>query len=267
MRVRTNIATVVPLGVLGSEVRNSPLRQFHARGALEEAEGHLLQARRNLAALLAIPPDRAGALEVRGSLDDRSPPPPGVEELLGLALASRPDLAAERLGIAYARAAVQAARAERFDDAVTFFTPYEAQDYRPQGKRVAAGWGGGAGTTLPILDRNQGAIARARIDVGQARVEREGVERRVANQVQQARTEYEASRETVRRWEQEALPASRGLRDEALRRWAAGGEEFDAVLDAQKTYAEAVEGCLAARVRHRRSMLKLNTAVGQRVLP
>jgi cobalt-zinc-cadmium efflux system outer membrane protein len=110
--------------------------------------------------------------------------------LLRLALESRPDVKAERLGLEYDRATVQAERAETFDDAIVFYSPFEAQNFVHQGKRSVTSWGGGAGTILPILDRNQGEIARARINVSQTEIELRGLERRVAHEVLRARTDY-----------------------------------------------------------------------------
>ncbi len=167
------------------------LRQYHARGALVEAEGQLLQARRNLTVLLALPPDRADGLEVRGSVHDRSPPPPGVEELLRLALGSVHDSAGPG----------------------------------PQ----------------------RGGHRRARIDLAQVQLVLEGLERRVTNQVQRARTEYEASREAVRRHEQEGLPAAGRLREEKLRRFVEGKESIAALLAVQQEHGEMVRRYLEAR--------------------
>jgi cobalt-zinc-cadmium efflux system outer membrane protein len=71
----------------------------------------------------------------------------------------------------------------------------------------------------------------------------------------------------VRRYEQEGLPAARRFRDEKLRRYAEGKEGLAGLLAAQQDHSEMVRRYLEALVRHRRSMLRLNTAVGQRLLP
>ena len=51
--------------------------------------------------------------------------------------------------------------------------------------------------------------------------------------------------------------------------FVAGNEERPALefLDAQKTFNDAVKSYRDGLVRHRRAMLDLNTAVGERVLP
>jgi cobalt-zinc-cadmium efflux system outer membrane protein len=243
------------------------VQRFRATTTVEDSRGQLLQARRSLGALLAIPWQTSDSLEVCGTLRDPYPPPPGARELLRIALVSRPDLAAERLGVAHNSAGVQVARAEVFDDAIAFYSPFQADDNTPEGKRVSTAWGGGAGTTLPLLDRNQGTIAHARIDVTQTQMERDGLTRRVANEVQRARTEYEASRKAARELEMESIPLLRRLRDEARQRYAAGAGQVQSVLDAQKEHDEEVRRLIETLARHRRAMLKLNTVVGERILP
>ncbi len=243
------------------------LQRFNAEAAVREAEVELAQRKRNLAVLLAIPPDKAGELEINGSLDEHSGPPPPVEELIHLALESRPDLAAQRLGSERDRALVQVTQAERFDDAAVFVSPYEVQNNSPQGKKSSSGWGGGALFAVPILDRNQGVIARARINLRQGQIEVEGMERVAVNEVRHAWTEYSASREVVQQYEHEGLPAARHVLKEEERQYLEGKQGIDALLEARKEYSEMVRLYREAQVHHRRSMLKLNTAVGKRILP
>jgi cobalt-zinc-cadmium efflux system outer membrane protein len=250
-----------------SEYQRALVQKFHADGALHSAEVSLVQAKRNLATLLALPPSQTDCLEVRDSLHDRAPSPPCAEALIQLALQVRSDLAAYRLGVERARADVRLARSEGLEDVFLFYTPYTAADYSPEGKQLAGGWGLGVLMPIPAFNRNQGNVERARINVTQVQIELEGLERRVANEVQQAWTEYEASRETLRRFEQEGLPAVRQLRDEKLRLYREGKETLDAIMRVQLEYSEMVRRYLQALVHHRRSMLALNTAVGQRILP
>ncbi len=243
------------------------LRQFNAQAALKDAMVEMMQRKQNLAALLAIPPEKADCLVVEGFLDDHIPPPPPLEELIRLALEARPDLAAQRLGIDHDRAIVQVTRAERFDDAAVFFTPYEAEDNSPVNKKSSSGWGAGALFAVPILDRNQGVIARARLNLQQRHIEVEGLERQTINDVRQAWTEYTASRQVVQQYEQEGLPIARRVAETMFRQYRENKEGIDALLEARANYAEMARLYREALVRHRRSMLKLNTAVGRRILP
>jgi cobalt-zinc-cadmium efflux system outer membrane protein len=187
--------------------------------------------------------------------------------LIQIALQTRPDLLAYRLGLDRAEADVRLARAEALDNVFLFYTPLNATDFSPQGKQSANGWGVGAILPVPLFDRNQGDIARARVNVTQTELEREVLERRIINEVQYAATEYELSRAEVEQYEQEILASARTLREEKYRLFTQGQESLDALLEIQEDYDEAVRGYLEALVRHRRDMLRLNIAVGQRILP
>lgn len=243
------------------------LRQFKAQAALKEAMEEWAQRNRNLAALLAMPADKAEDLVVSGSLDDRSPMPPPVEELIRLALESRPDLAAQRLGIEHDQAIVQVTRAERFDDAAVFWTPYEVQNNSPVNKKSSTGWGGGMLFAVPLFDRNQGVIARAQINLQQRHIEMEGLERLTINDVRQACIEYTASRQAVQQYEEEGLPAAGRIAEAMYRQYLEKKGGIDALLEARANYGEMARLYREARVRHRRAMLKVNTAVGKRILP
>ncbi|HZV05136.1 MAG TPA: TolC family protein [Gemmataceae bacterium] len=243
------------------------IQKFNAEAAVREAETALVQANRLVAALLAIPPEQADSLTVRDALRDRSPPPPGVEALVRLALMVRPDVAAYRLSVERAKAELKLEKSEGLEDVFLFYTPYTAQDFTPLGQQVAGGWGLGVLLPIPVFNRNQGNIQRARINVTQMRINLEGLEQQASNEVRQAFTEYTVSAQAVRQLEQEGLPLVDRIRVERLRGYSEGKENLNAYLESQKDYSEMVRRYLDALVRHRRAMLKINTAVGQRVLP
>ena len=69
------------------------------------------------------------------------------------------------------------------------------------------------------------------------------------------------------RIEAEILPAARENLDLALRGGGADDESAIAIIEAQRAYGDISRKYLEALVRHRRSMFRINTAVGQRVLP
>jgi outer membrane protein, heavy metal efflux system len=234
---------------------------------LAEAEATLRRTKRTLGVLLNVPPDRAEAIELRGTIADLMAEPPPADELVRLAMGSRPDLAAQRLGIRRAEADVRLARANRMPDIYLLYQPYTFQDLAPLGQKSATSWALGATVPLPVHNRNQGTIRRAVLNVEQTQVELAALERRVAAEVIQAGREYAASRAAVRRVEAQVLPAARELRDDAFALFTAGEQDALAYSNAQRDYNEAVLQYRGLLIRHRRSMLALNTAVGRRVLP
>jgi cobalt-zinc-cadmium efflux system outer membrane protein len=250
-----------------SAAARAALRQAQARIALRRAETALLHARRNLAVLLALPADKADRLRLRGTLAERPAEPPCLNELIALALRVRPDLRAYRLSVERAQAEVQREKAEALEDVFVFFSPYQAVDLTPQGKQVASSWEFGLLLPIPAFNRNQGEIARARINVGQWRMEVERAEAEVVDEVRRALTEYTVSRQAARQYERDILPPVRGLRAEKFRRFREDGTDLKDCLAAQRDYEETVRDYVETLARHRRAMLRLNVAVGQRIFP
>jgi cobalt-zinc-cadmium efflux system outer membrane protein len=234
---------------------------------VREAEHAVSRTTRTLAQMLNIPRDQALSIRIRDRLRDDHPLPMSEDDLIRKALESRPDLAAFRLGIRRAEAEVTLARRERFSDLYLLYQPYTLQDNRPFGLKSPISWAVGITAPLPVYNRNQGNIERARINVTQTQVQYAQLERQVADEVSEAVREFQLSLEAVLEIEREVLPASRRVRDAALRRFQ--GEATSAIefLEAQKDFNERVRNYRDALVRHRRAMLDLNTAVGQRLLP
>jgi cobalt-zinc-cadmium efflux system outer membrane protein len=248
-----------------ADVDRIRIQRDAAEVGVAEAEASLQEALRSLAPLLNISPDTAEQLELRGSIRDQTPPPAG--DLVPIALESRPDLAAYRLGLKYAQADARLARRERFQDVYAMYQPYTFQNNEPFGTKSAHSWGVGLTVPLPIFDRNQGRIQRADVNVSQTRIELAALEQQVATEVRQAERRYQISRASVERIENSLLPAAVKVRDEALRRYRAGQDDLSVFLNAQREYNELVRQYRDTMIRHRRSMLALNTAVGRRILP
>jgi cobalt-zinc-cadmium efflux system outer membrane protein len=249
-----------------SEFTTVSLRKTTTEIALHRAEVDLQRARRNLAVLLAIP-EQGETLKLCDSLHDRAPPPPCTEELIRLALQTRPDLVSYRLSVERGQAQVRQARAEGIEDVFLFFSPYQASDFAAEGKQTAAGWEAGILLPFPVLNRNQGNVARAQANVTQMGIEVESVEQQVVSEVRRAAMEYEVSRNEVARFERELLPGVRSFRDDQHRLYTSGNAAIDAFLIAQRDYNDMIRQYREALARHRRAMLELNTAVGQRILP
>lgn len=249
-----------------SELTQAQVNLSRIDTTLRKEEASLLQIRRELAMLLAAPVEQADGLTLCGPIRDLSPPP-CADDLIRLALAIRPDLMAYRLNVDRAQAQVQRTRAERIDDVLLFYTPYQIQNFPSQPSQAALGWEAGALSIVPVFDRKQGELARAGVEVAQTQTEVRGVEAQVVNEVRQAATDYTISRQSVERYEREILPDARGVLDEKQRLFSSGREGQDALLAARKDYNDVVRQYSEALLRHRRDMLKLNTAVGQRLLP
>ncbi len=232
-----------------------------------DSEENLRKANRTLAMILGLPPEAAETLHVRGTIEDRGPPPPPMAELVRMALSCRPDVVAFRLGLQVADSGLRLARANRYQDAYLLYQPYTYQDNRPFDRQSATSWAIGLTVPLPIYNRNQGNIERARLNLTQSEIQLAGIERRVMTEVEQAAREYEVTRQIVDRIRNEILPASVSFRDDRFTLFRKGEANILTFLQAQRAYNENVKAYHDTVVRHRRSMLTVNTALGQRLLP
>ena len=233
----------------------------------DDAHENLRRTRRVLATLLNVPLAEVDRLEVRGILADLAPEPPPSEELIRIALQSRPDLAAYRLGIERAAADVTLARANRFGDVYVLYQPYTFQNLQPYGQQSPTSWALGVTAPVPVANRNQGAIERARMNVDQSHMELAVRERLVASEVIDAVHEYQVSRAVLKELDRAGIPAGRRLRDDTLVLYRSGELDALAFLRAERGYNELARQYRDALLRHRRSMLSLNTVVGLRILP
>jgi cobalt-zinc-cadmium efflux system outer membrane protein len=227
---------------------------------LLDAEEALRDATRTLGGLLSIPPAEAELMELRGTIHDRAPPPPAIDELTRTALENRPDLAAFQLGVQRAWADIRLAKASRLQDVYLLYQPYTREG-------GATSWALGATVPLPVYNRNQGLIARARINVSQVTTELEALQQKVVLEARKAEREYLLTRAAVERVERELVPDARRVRDTVRQQFSLGEVDALAFLNAQRSYNEIVHQYRDTLIRHRRSMLRLNTVVGARILP
>jgi outer membrane protein, heavy metal efflux system len=242
------------------------LREVAEVGVLD-AEENLRKAKRTLGMTLNLPPDQAESFDVRGSIQDRGPSPPPIDELVSIALSCRPDALAYRLGLQMAESGVRLARANRFQDAYLLYQPYTFQNNAPFRTQSATAWAVGMTFPVPFYNRNQGNIERARENVTQSQIELDGIQRRITTEVQQANREYQVSEQIVERIQTQILPTSKSSLNDRLKLFQGGETNVVSFIQAQRNYNDTVKAYHDTVVRHRRSMLGINTAVGQRILP
>lgn len=238
-----------------------------ARLDVDQARSELLRAKHRLASLLAIPRAHAARIELRGRIRPPELPLPNRDALVRLALDCRPDVRAHRLGIDRARADMRVARKERVDDLFVVYSPFQFQNNQPIGKKNATSFSLGLMGSIPLFDRKQGEIRRAETNVMQSRTALRAIESEAAAEVESALLEYQASRQAVERIERSILPPSERARSIAYQEHQAGRVGTAEYLLALRDRNAVVRQYRDALIRHRRSMLELNTAVGRRLLP
>jgi cobalt-zinc-cadmium efflux system outer membrane protein len=238
-----------------------------AAASIVDAEKTYESTKVRLGALLNIPPAEAERLELRGSFKVEAPEPPLGDELVQLALRNRPDLQAFRLGVTLSKASAKLARANRFADIYVLYQPFTFQDNSYMNKQNATSWALGATVPLPVYNRNQGNIQRSQINIQQSILELQAQEVRVVTEVKQAEKEYLIARANVERMERTIRPAADRVLNTARIRWRSGEKDVLFYLAAVRDYNVFVREYLTDWLRFRRSMLRLNTVVGQRILP
>ena len=159
-----------------ADVNRIKIQLDAAKIGLRDAVESYRKAMRNLATILYLPREAVATMELRGSIRDQAAPPPPFDELSRIALENRPDLVSFRLGIVRAEADVRLAQANRFSDIYVLAQPYTLQNNQPYGLKSPISWALGVTVPLPVYNRNQGAIARAKLNVTQTQLQLQTLE-------------------------------------------------------------------------------------------
>ena len=253
--------------IMLADLNQIRIRLRTARLGLVDAEAAYRKAKLDLGSLMNLTLAEIAQLELKGTINDVAAPPPPVEELRKLAIAERPDVNSVRLGVRRAEADFRLAKANAYSDVYVLWQPYTFQDNTPYGLKSQYSWALGVTVPLPIYNRNQGGISRAKINVTQTELQLGDLERQAAIDVERAFLEYEVTRREVRELSTDVVPPAKQVRDNVFKRYNAGEVSVLDYLDAQQDFNQVVKQYLDTAVRHRRSMLSLNTVVGQRIMP
>lgn len=239
-----------------------------AEASLVDSEKTYESTKIRLGALLNIPPAEAERLELRGSFKIEAPEPPLGDELVDAAMKCRPDVQAFRLGVALSKESMGLARANRMADIYVLYQPFTYQDnsYMVPHVQNATSWALGATIPLPLYNRNQGNIQRSQINVQQSMIELQAQEQRVITEVKQAEKEYLIARSAVERIER-SRPRAENVLQTDFRLFNSGLRDLLFYLAAVREYNAFVREYLTDWLRFRRSMLRINTVAGQRLLP
>ena len=201
------------------------------------------------------------------------PPLPPEDELVRIALANRPDLLTQRIIVSRSDADIAVARANRFDDALLMYQPYTFYTGIPNDTpRNMLAWALGVTVPLPIYNRQQGNIAKAGTIAAQARTQLASLEKVVEADVRRAVRQHESTLTAVEKFPVANLGSEARVIPRLKRRFAKSDVELYRLMqrverlindddDNQRIKLDELKN------QHRRSMLKLNTAVGQRLLP
>lgn len=180
-------------------------------------------------------------------------------ELHARALLMRPDLRTLQRARARSQAEIRLQLAQgRIDWTI-------GAEYRRQ--QGLAGRGNSVGlffsTPLPLFDRNQGNIARARHEDRQTDTRVQQLEQLIAGEVELAASQYAAAEATLVMIETDMLTQARDVRDITEYAYRRGEATLIELLDAQRAYNETMKAWNEARAEYARSVFLVRATVGE----
>ncbi|HVN77912.1 MAG TPA: TolC family protein [Terriglobia bacterium] len=241
--VRTRVAALQ----FQNAVRQAELRLYSTRGRLE-----LLLGRVSL----------SETLEVSGPLRHDTQVL-SLDELGKLAFQDRPDLLALRRDQARSAAEMRLQIAQGKVD-YTVGTEYRRQ----QG---LAGTGNSLGfffsAPLPVFNRNQGEIERARLEQQQVEARVRSLEAIIVNEVKTAYKQYSTANALIETIEKDMLTQARDVRQITEYSYKRGEATLIEFLDAQRAFNETMQGYHEARAEYARSLYAIDSVSGKAVNP
>jgi cobalt-zinc-cadmium efflux system outer membrane protein len=184
-----------------------------------------------------------------------------VDTLRDRAFGARPDYLALRRDEARSQAELRLQLAQGKVD-YSIGTEYRRQ----QG---LAGRGNSLGfffsSNLPVFNRNQGEIQRARQEQAQAEARIRALQATIENEVETAYLQYQTARESLRRVEETMLAKATEVRQITDRAYRRGGVTFLDFLDAQRAYNDTVQLRNTALAEFAKSLYSIDAATGSSV--
>jgi outer membrane protein, heavy metal efflux system len=244
------------------EISEAELRKIELEGLKYEngaidADMELDVVRSKLAALLGLPREA----ELPESVATPLPPPAGsLAALTERALAARPDVLAVRKAREAAEAALAREKREALPD-LTVGVSYTRSRFAASGDNPNT-LGLGLSMPLPIFDRNQAGIGRARVAIERALNDAERVEIRVREEVSEAIRRAERAGARIAVFEGGMLERAEKAQLTAEQSYRAGAISLLELLEAQRTYLETRADYLRADHERRRATIDLLYALG-----
>lgn len=200
--------------------------------------------------------ETAASLEVAGELKG-SDPGLDLAALKQAALANRPEVRVGEAELALADARIALERSISKGE----ITPFAG--YRRIGpfNTVVAG----VTVPLPFGDRNQGGIVRAEAERRVAEANLRAVRARALADVESAFRAFETARAQTLSYEREILPQSDEVRDIQLAAYREGVTPLLAVMEAERTRADALGAYARTLFEYRMSLVALDLATGTEI--
>ena len=251
------------------------LEMLQFQSDLDDATLELKTAKAGLRGLLG-PANLSGDFDVQGELK-AIPFDKDLDSVKQLALQNRPDLKSADTGRLKAQADLKLAQAYRWPDptiGVSYLHtgneiggPDWFQPFYPKGSSSNAMGLGIASISIPIFNRNQGEVARARSDQLRAEFLDEAARSQVLQDVESAYVSFASSRDRVRLYESTYLAYARESLDIEDYAFHKGGASILDFLDAERTYRATQLVYRQELAAYLNNLAQLQTSAGLDVTP
>ena len=249
-RVRTGDLSAV-------ELARSRLAALQFQNDVRQQETKLRVATNRLGTLLGRRPN-GDALEPAGDVR-KDMQPIDYEQLRHRALDARPDVRALR---ADQLRSVADTRLQLANGTIDYTVSGEYHRQESSDLRGSS-YGVFVSAPLPIFNRNQGELARARSQEQQALTKTQALEQDIANEVANAYAEYSASRDVVETIEAQMLVTAADVRTTTEYSYRRGEASLIEFLDAVRAYNDTMQSYNEARATYARSLYTLDAIAGK----
>ena len=219
---------------------------------VKEAKQAKIKANRAFALILNLPLEDVDSIDVLDPIGSFRGCRCLVRNWFRKALDKRPDLLAWRYGLRRAEADFKLAKANGYPDVYVLYQPYTFQNNTYLGVPSAYSWTLGVTASIPLYNRNQGNVTRAKDEhqpIGdsghkcRAGGRERRLERRSGARAEQGRPSCSSGHEI--------LPPAKEVRTRPTSGMMGGELSMDDYLDAQQDYNEYVRAYRDALIRHR----------------
>jgi outer membrane protein, heavy metal efflux system len=239
------------------ELSRSRLAALQFQNDVRQQDVKLRVARNRLSSLIGRGPD-GDALDVAGELR-KEPQAIEYEALRRQAIEVRPDLQAVRADQARTTADLRLQLANGKIDYTVSGEYHRQEGADVRGNSYAVFFS----TPLPIFNRNQGEIARARVQTQQLDAKVRALENDISSEVANAYAQYAATHQVVDTIEQQMLAQAEDVRTATDYSYRRGEASFIELLDAVRAYNDTIQSYNGARAEFARSLYTLDAISGR----
>jgi len=254
--VRVNTERVRSGDLSQMELARSRLAALQFQNEVRQQESRLAVARHRLKTALGRTGDEP--LDVTGDLRRDAPALP-LDAARRIAFDRRPDLQALRRDQARSEADI---RLQIASGQVDYTVSGEFHRQRAPHDVVGNQYGVYVSVPVPIFNRNQGEIERARQESGQIDARIRALEADVTHDVQAAYETCMASRDVLDTVETQMVKQARDVRAATEYAYRLGEASFVELLDATRAFNETMQTYNEARAEYARSLYALDSASG-----